>query len=254
MALAADGSNSTRRDGAAGPVGEQRITQILEATARVISARGAANTRLADVAREASVSVGLVQHYFGSKLTLMMAAFRFFNDQWIDGWEAAANSEPDPIKKLVVLLRHSAFEFEQWREVQWRIWIEFWSISSRDADFDALYPEIYERFHAPFRDALTAGVETGAFTIQGTVADVVDRLTAEIDGLRVRVLLQPEHAGAMTPMSRARMLSLLVRSAEEQLGCTLPIAAVDVEHPAGPTERRVTGSKRTRRSKAARGG
>jgi AcrR family transcriptional regulator len=224
-------SERADRNGAAGDRNEarqrvidERTTQILHATAHVISTRGAAETRLIDVAREADVSIGLIQHYFGSKLELMAAAFKFFNDRWIGEWESAANAVPDPIQKLALLLRLSAFEFEEWREVQWRIWIEFWSICLRDPQFDALYPEIYQRFHAPFRDAVTAGVESGCFTIRGTIDDVVDGLMAEIDGLRVRILLQPKGTG-MSPMSRERMLQLLVRFASEELACEFPMAA-----------------------------
>jgi AcrR family transcriptional regulator len=209
------------RDEARQRIAEERRTHILHATARVISERGAAQTRLIDVAREAGVSIGLIQHYFTSKLELMAAAFRFFNDRWIGEWEKAASAEPDPVRKLALLLRLSAFEFKEWREIQWRIWIEFWSICSRDAEFDALYPEIYERFHAPFREAVTAGVASGQFKIQGTIDDVVDQLTAEIDGLRVRILLQPKTT-RMSPMSRERMLQLLLQSAQDALGCKFP--------------------------------
>ena len=67
-----------------------RRVQVLEATVRVISERGAERTRLADVSRAAEVSIGLIQHYFGSRDDLLAAAFEFFNDLWIRGWEGAA--------------------------------------------------------------------------------------------------------------------------------------------------------------------
>jgi AcrR family transcriptional regulator len=195
--------------------GRDRRIQILEATARVISERGADGTRLVDVARRVGVSIGLIQHYFLSRDDLLTEAFVYINEFWVHQWEKAASSEADPPRKLMILLRYGAFEFEDWREVQWRIWVEFWSLCNRDERFRRQYTGIYERFRQPFRAAIEEGVAAGYFTTE-SVDDAVDRLTAQLDGLRIHALLEPER------MPREHMFELLVRAAEQELGFSLP--------------------------------
>jgi hypothetical protein len=130
-------------------------------------------------------------------------------------WEAAAASTADPRKRLLALLRMSAFEADGWHEVQWRIWIEFWSLCDRDQRFRAQYRGIYDKFRKPFYEGISEGVRSGDFALRGTIDDVVDYLTAQIEGFRIRALLEPER------MTRERMLRLLVAAAESQLATSL---------------------------------
>ena len=200
------GSSKETRDRA-----NARRTQVLEATVRVISERGADRTRLSDVARRAKVSVGLIQHYFETRDELLVSSFDFFNDLWIRDWEMATRTEADPPQKLMTLLRFSAFESEGWHEAQWRIWVEFWSLCNRSQRFRANYPRIYDAFRRPFRDVITEGVLLRDFSPRDSVEDVVDRLTAQIEGLRVHALLEPQR------VSRERLFGLLVAQVEQDL-------------------------------------
>ena len=189
-----------------------RRAQILHAAARVISERGAERTRLVDVARTAEVSIGLIQHYFDSRDTLMAEAFEFCTDLWIADWEQTAANEVDPARRLLALLRMASYEAEGWHEVQWRIWIEFWSLCDRDPRFRSQYRGIYDRFRQPFYDSISEGVDLGQFALRAGIDDVVDRLTATIEGLRIRALLEPDR------MSRERMFELLAVAAAAELG------------------------------------
>lgn len=51
---------------------EQRRREIAEAAARVASTRGMAGVSFREVAAEAGISVALIQHYFGTKETLLL--------------------------------------------------------------------------------------------------------------------------------------------------------------------------------------
>lgn len=192
--------------------GNARRAQVLYAAARVISESGAERARLVDVARAAGVSIGLIQHYFESRDNLLAAAFEFCTDLWMRDWEDAAAREAEPWARMLALLRMSAFEAEGWHEVQWRIWIEFWSLCDRDQRFRAQYRGIYDKFRKPFYDAINDGVARGDFKLRSPVDDVVDDLTARIEGFRIRALLEPER------MSRERMFGLLAAAARDHLG------------------------------------
>ena len=54
-----------------------RRQQMLTAAAALIAAQGYGETRIADVARRANVSPGLVVYYFGSKDRLLVEALRY---------------------------------------------------------------------------------------------------------------------------------------------------------------------------------
>jgi AcrR family transcriptional regulator len=201
---------STVQSGERDALREDRRTQILEATAHVISERGADGTRLVDVARKAGVSIGLIQHYFTARDELLSESFDYVNEMWVGEWERVANAAADPPHKLVTLLHLGASEFPAWRGVQWQIWVEFWSLCDREAKFRDQYERIYARFRRPFLEAIVEGVAVGQFT-SARPEDAADRLTALIDGLRVHAMLEPHR------MPRERMFDLLVQAAEQEL-------------------------------------
>ena len=70
-------------DGADAPwTADQRREQMLHAALEVISARGYADTRIADVAERAGVSPALVIYYFKTKDQLLTEAIRYYEDTW----------------------------------------------------------------------------------------------------------------------------------------------------------------------------
>ncbi|WP_431040796.1 TetR/AcrR family transcriptional regulator [Streptomyces sp. P1-3] len=70
----------------------QRRRQVVEATMRVMAARGMEGATVAEVAAEAGVSVGLVQRYFPSKDEMLLVTFEFLGAQLVErlkkAWEA----------------------------------------------------------------------------------------------------------------------------------------------------------------------
>ena len=79
---------------------------IIDAALEVFCEKGYANTRMADVARVAGVSYGLVYHYFGSKEVL----FDVIVESWWDdlyAWLDMEKGAPAPVaQKLENLIRY----------------------------------------------------------------------------------------------------------------------------------------------------
>src|SRR4051794_30039503 len=86
--------------------------------------------RLSDVAEEAGVSVGTVQHYFGSREAVLVAAFRQVHAAALRRWHAAARSTADPWARLVAIV-DSAID-DRYRE-RWAVWLDYWTVCQRDA-------------------------------------------------------------------------------------------------------------------------
>src|SRR5215469_10485209 len=90
---------------------DQRRAQMLHAALDIISERGYAETRIADVAERAGVSPALVIYYYKTKDQLLAEAGPELNDSsqlWLDFWSQAARNE------AVASVRRNADE--RWRE------------------------------------------------------------------------------------------------------------------------------------------
>ncbi len=92
------------RDGAEG-----KRRAILRAAARVFAEKGYHKSRIADVAREASVAYGLVYHYFASKEALLEAIFEESWHLFSSGIEALVD-QPAPFREKVEAIVRTALE------------------------------------------------------------------------------------------------------------------------------------------------
>ena len=78
---------------------------IIDAALEVFREKGYANARMADIARRAGVSYGLVYHYFGSKEVLFdLIVESWWNDLYAVMEKEIASDEPFP-EKLVNIIR-----------------------------------------------------------------------------------------------------------------------------------------------------
>lgn len=187
---------------------------ILDAAVTVVSRRGVDRARLADVAEEAGVSLGLVQHYFRTRERLLVETFRREQERISAIWSQAVPAGTDPLVRLAeyVLLGSpeggdaAATRFDP----GWSFWLEFWSKANRDAEIRAEMASIYGAFGGLFRDAIRDGVRRGEFRPAGPVDDVADRLISLMDGIAIRTLLGE--------LARDRMLRLLTASLATELG------------------------------------
>jgi AcrR family transcriptional regulator len=191
-----------------------RRAQILDAAVVVISRRGVDRARLADVAEEAGVSLGLVQHYFRTRERLLIETFRREQERISQIWHDAVPDDADPLTRLAEYLRLSSPEGSASAATPfdpgWSFWLEFWSKANRDDEIRAEVSDIYGDFAELYREAIREGVKRGEFRISGEVEDVADRLISLADGLAVRTLLGG--------LDRGRMLPLLLDGLAIELG------------------------------------
>src|SRR3954470_12498522 len=78
----------------------ERRQQMLHAAAELIAAQGYSETRIADVARKAKVSPGLVVYYFGSKDRLLVEALRYSEEQFYVTGESLIWRQPTVAGRL----------------------------------------------------------------------------------------------------------------------------------------------------------
>jgi AcrR family transcriptional regulator len=196
-----------------------RRTAIIEAAARVIARRGYEGARLADVADEAGVSIGLVQHYFRSRERLMAETFRDYNAALVASALELADAEPDPSRRLVKLVRFTCSDSPRLSlEEEWALWLEFWLTATRVPALRDQSAEIEDGWQRVFADAIAEGVRAGVFRPSQPVDDVVADVLAMMDGLMIRSLLG--HPGVTPERVEALLLAYLSEALQAKLKTT----------------------------------
>lgn len=188
----------------------ERRPQILAAAARVVARRGLTALRLADVADEAGVSVGTIQHYFGTRERLLLETFAFETERSLERWVSAERNGTSAwaqVLALVEIVLHPPTFRERWTR-----WLQFWAAYARDPKLRPSMGEVYDRWRDPFLRTIVAGVEAGDFDPALPEDVIVDRTLALLDGLALQVLLEAPG------MSLDRMRELLVTSLAADLG------------------------------------
>jgi AcrR family transcriptional regulator len=168
-----------------------RRSDLAQTAARMIAARGLAGASLRDVAAAGGVTTGAVTHYFPGRTDLIAAAYDKVMGRLIDRLEEPAG-HGELLATLASYLPHDPDS-----EAEWRVWLAF----SAEA---LVNPDLAAR-HRAYYAAITARLAADLSPVQA------DLLVALIDGLSVRILLEPDD------WPRARVI--------ETLSAALPILA-----------------------------
>lgn len=181
-----EGSGDASADGNA----TFRRAQILCAAIRLVARDGADRARLKDIADEAGVSLGLVQHYFRTRHELMEQTFQTMMGVSLDAWHRLAESEPDPLVELIAGMRLHVFGTVTFTD-RWGFWVELWSSARRDPALSEIAHRVYEMWTEPLRDAIEQLTSSGVARVNDTPAQLALVYMALIDGLAVRSLVDP---------------------------------------------------------------
>jgi AcrR family transcriptional regulator len=175
-----------------------------------VARRGVTGLRFQDVAVEAGVSIGTVQHYFGNRERLLVETFAWETEQAMQRWVAASSNGASAWEEIAVLV-DIVLRPETFRE-RWTRWLQFWAAYAREPELRTAMGAVYERWRSPFRHAVEAGIASGEFRPAHDVDAVVDRAVALVDGLALQVLLEAPG------MSLGRMRELVLDGLAAELG------------------------------------
>jgi AcrR family transcriptional regulator len=171
---------------------KDRHQEILDSAARVITARGLAETRIQDIAERCGVSPGLILYYFESKDRLLVEALTYANDQFylrLSRELRRVESAKEQLARVVELSVPGLLpEYERLDE--WALWLEIWVRALRDPAMAKEREALDRRWRQSITDIVRRGRDVGEFPSDGLDADELGLLIgALIDGLAVQVLL-----------------------------------------------------------------
>lgn len=168
-------------------VEDERRVQIMGATRRVMVKRGLSVLRVADIAREAGVSPGIVHYYFETKEDLILETFEDTFAESIDQREEILGHDLPARKKLGELL-HSYIPDDDKTIERWHVWIELWAGALQDEKLRDINDQAYGMWRSMIKEVIREGQNSGAFRTDD-LDTVVNKLVSMVDGLAVQVVL-----------------------------------------------------------------
>lgn len=165
----------------------ERREQILRAACTVIAEKGFRAVRVADVAKQAGLSSGILHYYFANKRDLVHAAFEQNFSRSLERRAAILESDDDPLTKIRTLVDEYVPHGAETTEA-WHVWAELWVEGLHDPELQALN----DRAYGEWRRLIAAIVRDGqaAGQIGGTDAvEIANLLIGLLDGLALQVLL-----------------------------------------------------------------
>lgn len=115
-----------------------RRQQLIRATLAVIARKGYASLTVADVARAAGLSVGIINFHFDSKDKLLAETLRFLADEYNRNWKSAlASAGPQPAAQLKAVLL-ADFHETIFTSEKIAAWIAFWAETQGRPAYDEI--------------------------------------------------------------------------------------------------------------------
>ena len=168
---------------------DQRREQMLHAALEVISARGYADTRIADVAERAGVSPALVIYYFKTKDQLLTEAIRYYEDNWYaEGQQRMAGLATAAARLEEFVAMSCLSEEDPGPESSWQLWLDFWAQAARNPEVAGVRQKSDERWRQVISSLVQEGQEAGEFR-DVDVDSFAIYLSTLLDGLTIQIAL-----------------------------------------------------------------
>lgn len=169
---------------------QRRREQLIKATINCVAKRGFSATTMADITKEAGLSLGIVNLHFKSKDKLLLETLKYMAEEYRRHWEKTLEKAgPAPADKLAALVELDFSKTIADRK-KLAVWFAFWGETrSRPvymktcAEYDNLYVDTEAEL---FAEILREDAET-----QHDPEILATTLDALIDGLWLDMLLTP---------------------------------------------------------------
>jgi AcrR family transcriptional regulator len=169
---------------------DQRREQMLHAALEVISERGYADARIADVAERAGVSPALVIYYFKTKDQLLTEAIRYYEDNfYADGQRRMASLSTAAARLEEFVAMSTLSEEDPEPGSSWQLWLDFWAQAARNAEVAGVRQKSDERWRQVIASLVQEGQEAGEFR-DIDAANFAIYLSTLLDGLTIQIALE----------------------------------------------------------------
>lgn len=174
---------------------EKRRLQLIRSAIRTIAKRGLSDTTTATVARDASLSQGIINLHFQSKDGLLVETLRYVADDYRNAWtKALEKAGPDSAEKLAALV---AVDFDKavCDRNKIAVWFAFWGESKSRPTYRKICAERDVEYSEMLVSICDDMVKSGPYPDVDPEAVAIG-LSAMSEGLWLDLLISPD---TMTP-------------------------------------------------------
>lgn len=190
---------------------EVRKQQLIEATIKVLAQKGYAALTVADVARAAGLSTGIIIFHFVSKDELLASVLRHLAEEYHRNWKRAlaeAGTAPEARMAALVL---SDFNAEVYTTDKLAAWIAFWGETQGRPTYDQICSGLDAERQAANLSCCEAMIATGRYDIDARTA--MQTLEALGDGLWLGVASAGSGMmGRVTPQDAERIMRAALKA------------------------------------------
>lgn len=155
--------------------------RILNTTQVLIARMGYERVRLIDIADEAGVSVGSLQHRYRTREGLIRATIVRSDEIARSQLVRSIEGIDDPWDRLTALIDHIVSENASEHETSY--WLQLVAAAARDRDLLSVMREQQESWLSVFRETIDAGLASGRMSSELDADDLTTAILAFIDGL-----------------------------------------------------------------------
>ena len=171
---------------------DARRRALIEATIECLKKYGHDGLSIRRISAEAKVSIGLINHHFPTKDTLVAEAYRYFNNELVAGLRrAVAETTGTPREQLRAFLKAS-FSPPNLDSDVLAVWVVFWGMYRHSKDIQQVQSETYHGYVDLLR-AMLADLERETGKLRFNLRLAAIGLTALIDGLWLEWCLDPDN-------------------------------------------------------------
>lgn len=190
---------------ATGPAanGGPRREELLRAAGRAIGRHGITAVRLTDVAAEAGVSIGTLQHYFDSRDAMVTVAVEAVARTTVEHAREAAAAAGSPWEVLIRLVGTLAPAPEP--RLGAATWLELCAVASREPALRPAVRTVQDEWRRIVRRLIARGCEDGSFQLLLPVEDTIDAIVGLGDGTMVAAAAEQQDL-TITDIERRTLL------------------------------------------------
>lgn len=169
---------------------ELRRQQIIEAAKRCLAKGGVAAFTVSEIAKEAEISHGLINHYFPAKDQLMAEAYRSVGQQLQQVTRAALGRLGTSNADRLLAIIEATFAPEIFNESYLAIWLALWGQVRTNKPVGEAHHQLYDDYRRRLSRVIAAEASARAITLDA--ATLARAFTALVDGLWLEWCLDPK--------------------------------------------------------------
>ena len=176
----------------------------------MITQRGLAATRIADIAERVGTSGPSLLYWFESKDELLAEALRYAEESFYDEVTALLEDFESPAERLRVLIESAIADYD------WSLWLELWTRALRDERTAAARLHLDRRWRGEIEREVREGQRCGQFAPDCEPQRDAAIIACFLDGVAVQATLRDPD------FSPTRIRALVLEITERILGVELP--------------------------------